>query len=169
MQDNLAIIDRVLREHQRLRGTIKLVGESTSDLEAVFSLQQVYSGWTLSSLEVLDEKQKQLHQTLDYLREGINKHFAFEEYTLPPIFGALLMQALRIEHQRIRKDIDEAESVIVDTKLVELDQEKLLQQKSRIQQMINNLAQTFEDHAAREEVILNMLKRALQTQAPDRG
>ncbi len=162
MPDSLAVINRVIQEHQRIRGNIKLVGESTNDLEAMFSLQQVYSGWTLSSMEAIDEKQKQLQQTMSFLDEGLNNHFAFEERALPPLFGELLMQALLLEHQEIRKKIGEAKSLIAGTRLVDLSQEKLLSQKSHIQQVINAISQVVEEHAAREETILNMMNRALE-------
>ncbi len=162
MPDNLAVINRVIQEHQRLQGNIKAVGDSVNDMEAVFSLQQVYSGWTLSSMEAIDEKQKQLQQTMSFLDEGLNSHFAFEERALPPLFGKLLMQALLFEHQEIRKEIGEAKSLIAGTRLVDLSQEKLLSQKSHIQQVISAISQLVEEHAAREETILNMMKKALE-------
>ncbi len=162
MADNLTIINRVIQEHQRIRSNLKLVGESTNDLEAMFSLQQAYSGWTLSSMEVINEKQKQLQQTVSFLDEGLNNHFAFEERALPPLFGELLMQALLLEHQEIRKEIGKAKSLVADTRLTDLSQEKLTLQKSRIQQLINAISQTLEEHAAREETILNMMKKALE-------
>ncbi len=169
MADNLTIINRVIQEHQRIRSNLKLVGESTNDLEAMFSLQQAYSGWTLSSMEVINEKQKQLQQTLSFLDEGLDNHFAFEERALPPLFGELLMQALLLEHQKIRREISEAKSLIADTRLVDLSQEKLLLQKSHIQQVINAIDQVLEEHAGREETILNMLKKSLEEKPQSQG
>ncbi len=169
MPDSLAIIDRVIKEHQRIRSHIKLVGESTNDMEAMFSLQQAYSGWTLGSMEVVSDKQTQLQQTVSFLDEGLNNHFAFEERFLPPLFGELLMQALLVEHKQIRQEIGEVKSLLAGGQLAGLEQEKLLSQKSRIQQMINALSRVLEDHASREETILNMMKRALEEKTPDKS
>jgi hypothetical protein len=43
-----------------------------------------------------------------------------------------------------------------------LDQRKLLSKKSVIQQNVNSLCQTVEEHAQHEETILNMMKKALE-------
>lgn len=162
MPDNLAIINRVIQEHQRLRGNIKLVGDSVSDLEAIFSLQQASSGWSVSSAEALTQQQQQLQKTMGFLFDGLNNHFAFEERELPPLLGELLTRALLAEHAGIRGQIGQAKSLLIGTSLAELTQEKLLAQKSRIQMTINTLGQTVEEHAAREETILNMMKRTME-------
>ncbi len=162
MPDNLAIINRVIQEHQRIRGSIKLVGDTVNDMEAVVGLQQAYSGWTLSSMEAVAEKQDQLLQTMSLLDTGMSNHFAFEEHDLPPLFGELLMQGLLVEHREIRGTLAQVRSMLTDTQIAKLGQQELLSQKSVIQQKINGLFQAVEDHAAREEVILNMMKKALE-------
>ncbi len=162
MSDNLAIINRVIQEHQRLRGNIKQVGDSVNDMEAVFSLQQAYSGWTLSSMEAVSERQKQMVQTGGLLGIGINNHCACEGRDLPPLFGELLMQGLLLEHAGIRATIVKVKSLLADTQFTQMGQEKLLHEKSHIQQFINALFQEVEEHAAKEETILNMMKKALE-------
>ncbi|MDO8568702.1 MAG: hemerythrin domain-containing protein [Dehalococcoidales bacterium] len=161
MPDNLAIINRVIQEHQRIRSGIQAVGQSMNDMEAVFSLQQAYAGWTTSSIEATLERQKHLQKVMELLEIGLNNHFAFEENALPPLLGEMLMQALIIEHKEIRRQIAQAK-VMLNTKLTDLPQEALLQQKLQIQQAINVMSQTSEEHAAREEIILNMMKKVLE-------
>jgi hypothetical protein len=115
MADNLAIVNRAIEEHHTIRGNIKLVGDSISDLEALFSLQKARPDWILSSPEALSEKQVKLQQTISALGEGLKNHFGFEERLFPPLFGDLLMQALILEHRGIKKQIDEAESFVANT------------------------------------------------------
>jgi DNA-binding transcriptional regulator YhcF (GntR family) len=78
------------------------------------------------------------------------------------LFGELLMRALLLEHQGIKKQIDEAKSLVAKTKLEGLSQKELLSKKSQIQQKVENILQLVEEHAVREETILKMLKKALE-------
>jgi len=162
MADNLALINRVIEEHHTIRGNLKLVGDSVSDLEALFSLQKARPDLILSSPEALKEKQEKLQQTLSFLDDGLKNHFGFEEKLLPPLFGEFLMKALILDHRAIKKQIDAAKSLAADTILAGVSQKELLSRKSRIQQEVENILQLVEDHAAREETILKMLKRALE-------
>jgi hemerythrin len=162
MADNLAIVNRAIEEHHNIRGHMKLVGDSISDLEALFSLQKARPDWILSSPEALLEKQAKLQQTISTLDEGLKNHFSFEERLFPPLFGDLLMQALILEHRGIKKQIDEAKSLIANTKLEGLSQKELLSRKAQIQQKIEGILQVVEEHAGREETILKMLKKVLE-------
>jgi hypothetical protein len=162
MADNLAIINRAIEEHHTIRGHTKLVGDSISDLEALFSLQKARPDWILSSPEALSERQGKLQQTISALDEGLKNHFSFEEKLLPPLFGEWLMQALILEHRGIKKQIDEVESLLVNTKLEGLRQKELLAQKARIQQKVEGILLLVEEHAGKEETILKMLKKALE-------
>ncbi len=162
MADNLKIVDRVIKEHHTIREHVKLIGDSVSDLEALFSLQKARPDWILSSMEALSEKQGKLQQTISALDEGLKNHFSFEEKLLPPLFGELLMQALILEHREIKKRIDETKSLLTNTKLEGLSRRELLSQKAQIQQRVEGILQLVEEHAGREETILKMLKKALE-------
>jgi hypothetical protein len=102
MADNLATVNRAIEEHHTIRAHVKLVGDSVSDLEALFSLQKARPDWILSSPEALSEKKDKLLQTLSTLDEGLKNHFSFEDKLFPPLFGELLMQALKIEHRGMK-------------------------------------------------------------------
>jgi len=162
MADNLTIVNRAIEEHHTIRGHVKLVGDSVSDLEALFALQKARPDWILSSAEALAEKNNKLQQTISSLDEGLKNHFGFEEKLFPSLLGELLMKALILEHRGVKKQIDEAKSLVNNMKLEGLSQKELLSQKSRIQQKVEGILQLVEEHAAREETILKMLKRALE-------
>ena len=162
MADNLKIVNKAVEEHHDIRGHVKLVGDSVSDLEALFALQKARSDWILSAPEALAEKRGELQQTISALDEGLRNHFSFEEKVFPPLFGELLMRALVFEHREINKQIDEAKSLVAKTKLEGLSQKELLSKKSQIQQKVESILQLVEEHAGREETILKMLKKALE-------
>ena len=169
MQDKLAIIRRILDEHQTIKGHLKLVGDSVSDQEALAALQKAHADFIPGRLEVVSEKQRKLQQTMSALEEGLKNHFAFEEKSLPPLLGELLMQALVLEHREIRNEIDEAKSTVESIKLEGLSREELLSKESHIQQMIDNICQLVEEHATKEEAILEMVQRALEDIGQNKG
>ena len=86
----------------------------------------------------------------------------WEEKALPPFLGELLTQALLLEHREITKEIDEATSAVANTRLEGLIREELLSKESEMQQMIDDICQLVEEHAIKEEAILEMLRRAVE-------
>ena len=162
MLDNLAIINKVIEEHQAIRGHIKLVGDSIPDQEALAALEQAHADFIPGRLEVLTGKQDRLQQTLSFLDEGLKNHFAFEEKALPPLLGELPMRGLVLEHREIKNKIDKAKSIVASTKLEGLSREELLSREAHIQQVITSICQLVEEHAAKEEAILDMVQRALE-------
>ncbi len=162
MVDNLAIISRVIQEHQTIRGHIKLVGDSISDQEALTSLTATSPDWIPGRLEIMAEKQKRLQKTMSSLDEGLKNHFALEEKDLPPLLGELFMRALVLDHREIEKALDEAKSIIADIKLESLNREELLSQESGIKQIVDDICQLVEEHAGREEVVLEMVQKVLE-------
>jgi len=162
MLDKLAIINRVIAEHQTIGQHVKLVGDSVSDEEALKSLEGTRADWIPGRLEAVSEKQKRLQQTMNALDEGLRRHFAFEEKALPPLLGELLMQSLILEHREIKEKIDEAKSTAADTKLEGLSRDELLSEEAHMQHIVANIGHLVEEHAAREEAVLAMVKRALE-------
>ena len=72
------------------------------------------------------------------------------------------MQALKLEHSEITKAINEVKSILADTKLEGLSREELILKQSGIREMVDSICQLVEEHAAKEETILEMLRKALE-------
>ena len=162
MSDNLARIKEIIEEHQTIRGHVKLVGDSITDQEALLSLQSARPDWIPGRLEILSEKQNKLRQTISFLSEGLKNHFAKEEKVLPPFLGKFLMQALSLEHNEIGKVINEARLMVVSTKLEGSSREDLMSKEAEIQQIVNSLCHLIEEHADKEDLMLEMVQRALE-------
>jgi len=160
--DQLAIINRVILEHQKVRDYVKLVGGSVTDRQALANLQKARTDWVPGRLDILAETKEKLEQATAHLETGLKHHFEYEEEALPPLFGELFMQALILEHQQIRQKLADARATITSIKLEGLSREEVLTKESDIQQTINALGTAVEDHAVREEVMLDMLQRSLQ-------
>lgn len=162
MPDSLAIIKKVIEEHQLIRSHLKLVGETVSDREAVADLEEARTDWIPGRPQSLVEIKESLQQALSLLDEGLKNHFAFEEEALPPLLGELFMKAIRLDHQEIMKALQQAKTMSTDTKLVGLSRDELMHKEAETQQTINNLCQMIEEHASKEETILEMLQRVLE-------
>ncbi len=169
MSDELAIINRVMEEHYKIRSSVKLVGDSMTDREALSSLSKARADWVPGRLEILTEKQKKLEQTLNALKEGLERHFGYEETYLPPILGELFMRALLIDHREIRKEIDQTKTSVINLEVAGLSREECLVKESEIQQVVDNLSQAVEEHTYREEIVLEMLQKALQEKQQNKG
>ena len=166
MPDALTVITRAISEHHAIKGHVKLAGDTVNDIEALFTLQRTQSGWSQTSITALTEKQNQILQTISFLEQGLKNHFGFEEGALPPLFGELIMRAILREHREISGQIESNKTTLANIKLEGLDQRELSSKKSVIQQNINNLYQTVEEHLQHEETVLNMMKKALEENIP---
>jgi hypothetical protein len=160
--DALSDITKTISEHQAIRQNVKLAGETVNDIEAMFTLQKAYSGWTQSSTQELVEKQNQLRQAIGFLEQGLKNHFAFEEDKLPPLLGKLLMNALIVEHRHIGKQMEDIKTILADTSLEGLSHAELLAKKTAIREAVNDICHTVEEHADHEEIILKMIKKGIE-------
>jgi hypothetical protein len=75
---------RIREGHLAIRGDIRLVGHSVSDQEALNALTRARADWIPGPAEILSETQNRLQQTLSFLGEGLQNHFALEAKYLPP-------------------------------------------------------------------------------------
>ena len=140
-----------------------------SDREAMAHLQKASDAWVPGRPEDPTEMQKNTQQALSSLEEGLKNHFFFEGEALPPLFGELLMQALILEHGEILKELIEVKSVAAGANLEGLNREELMVKATNLQQKVSSICFLVEEHANKEEGILDMLKRALESKKQNRG
>lgn len=169
MADRLAIVTRVMKDHQEVGANLKLLGDSVSDLEGLISLERVKPDWMLAPAELLADKRDQLLQTVNFLREGLENHFSFEEENLALILGETVMRGLMLEHEDIKKALDSLQSTLDNTKIAGLTSEQLLAVKWNIRQKMEDLRQLIEGHAGKEDVFLQTVKRALEDKVRQPG
>ncbi|MBI2869028.1 MAG: hypothetical protein HYX96_04295 [Chloroflexi bacterium] len=160
MNDDLKLIDELIRAHRGISQRVRSLESSVTDLEAVLDLQKAQSGWELDSKEALAQKQAALGETLGYLDAGLRRHFEYEEIKLPGLFSPLMMQWLKLEHARILEGIARAKESLVVSE-AELAHEQRLSRKWDIQRMTSEISRDVEDHARKEEVTYEMIKTAL--------
>jgi regulator of sigma D len=162
MAGELEIIDQVIAQHQIVRLNLQGVQSSLTDFDALFNLQKAQSRWAQSSVNKLQDQKQQLQDALSKVQQGLNGHFSWEEQVLPALFGEVLMKALLFVHGEIRQQIEQTMSKVGSSSIEGLNQKDLAAQKSRVHEATATLARMVEEHAALEEQILGMLKKAFQ-------
>ena len=165
MLDQLNIIRRLIDEHQKIRESMKLVGDQLSDREAVMALEREHGEWIPGRLEALPQKQERLVQTLSMLEEGLKNHYTFEEKVFSSLMGELLAEAFMLDHYELLQEITRVKAMVANTNLEGLSREETLSAQSHIQQAIDSIHQSKEEHTAIEEHILYMIESALRKRA----
>ena len=162
MSDTLRVIEEAIAEHHSIRENLKHAGESVTDIEALFALHKAIAGWSQSSVRELKDKQGQLFKAIASLEQGLKRHFGFEEKELPPLLGEVLMKTIVSEHGEITGLIAKAKASLAGGVPEGLSQPEMLTRKAKIQANIHQIIEAVEEHAKHEEVILMMIKKALE-------
>jgi len=162
MNDTLHVIERAIEEHHHIRAGLKHAGDSVTDIEAMFTLHKEYAKWSQSSVKELKDKQGELLKAIGTLEQGLKRHFGFEEESLPPLLGEVLMKTITQEHGEITGLLNKAKDSLRERTLEGLNQRALLSKKAEIQANIRQIIEVVEEHAAHEETILRMIQKALE-------
>lgn len=159
--DNLTLIKHIIEDHHKIGNNIKTIGGLLTDQEALNVLEKAYREWIPGRPDDSLKKPERLLATINRLKDSLEKHFIFEEKALPSMLGDLLMKALISQHNEIIREIDRALTMVSNTNVEGLRRDELLSRETRIQQAIGALCKTIEDHAQKEELILDMLHSSL--------
>ena len=163
MVDPLATLNKIRDEHLNIRRHLKLAGDSVGDVEATSSLQRARAEWVPGRTGISDETKEKLNKAITGLAEGLKNHFAFEERTFPALLGENFVHAILLDHAEIMKILEEGEAVVAGAEVEDgCSREELIARETQLHQVISNICHLIEEHASREEVILDMLKRALE-------
>ena len=160
--DDLAIIEHIIEDHSKIGNDVKHIGRMVTDQEALYLLQKSHGEWIPGRTDNMLAELDKLRDTIISLKEGLKKHFTFEEKALPPMIGELLTKSLLSQHAEIIQKLDQVESIITNLTLNSLNRDEVLTKEMSIQREIGILCEMIENHARQEEVILDMLKAGLK-------
>ena len=112
MQQYRRIIQRIIDEHKKIKEHLRLIGDTMSDREAMAGLENARSSLTPGQVDDLARTQESLLRVFSVLDEGLRNHFALEEGSLLPLLGEILMTALELEHQDVKKKTETTKTII---------------------------------------------------------
>jgi hemerythrin len=162
MQDEIEKVRHIIEEHSAIRERSKVVGDKINDLEAVDDLKLLRDSFLGTDEIVLADKLKELKQAMSYFIDSLRKHFDDEEQLFPGILGEPLARALTHEHRQITEDITSLIAIGDNRGLDQISQQRSPALVMHIFQRIGALCKMVEEHALREEVVLEMLLVGLQ-------
>ena len=154
--------DVIPAEHVNVRKLIGIVGATFVDLDVFFRLQTERFELSQVSLQSLSDKYSEVGRTVQNLWQNLKKHFEYEEYHLPEVLGTTLTKALNLEHEDIARMMDLVLKTIAETKFTGLTQSEMLAKKTMLQEMIGKLTDKLEAHAKDEEVLMKLVKLAIE-------
>jgi len=162
MQDEIEKVKHIIEEHTGIKERSKVVGEEINDLEALEDLKMLRESFSGTEEIVLADKLKELKQAMSFFIDGLRKHFDDEEKLFPEILGEPLSRALAHEHRQIMEDINSIIAVGDKEGLEQISQQRSPAIVMHIFQRITTLLKMVEEHARREDVVLQMLLAGLQ-------
>ncbi len=150
MANELIVIENLMKEHEAISGHMRTVCsllDTWDDETSASTLRPV-------QVQSLNRKGINLKQTMGYLDEGIRQHHVHEEEAMPGLAGEPVMEALKIEHQEITKQMREINFVLRDIR-----PDALLSNFDYLKLIINNLCNLISLHTSVENTLLVLLKK----------
>ena len=152
MANELILIDSIMHEHDAIRRHMK-------------SISGLMDGWEQVDQGTLDEPDSpvipvvltghvNLKQTMSHLDDGLMKHQNHEEEVMPDLLGNPLVEAIRIEHQEIQKQLQEINFILLNVNL-----RGLLANLEYLKLILGNLCNLVEQNCDIEDSMLKLLKR----------
>jgi len=162
MKDEIKNVKHIIEEHTSIRERSKVVGDKINDLGALEDLKLLRDSFSGSAEVDLTDKLKELKQAMSYFIDGLSKHFDEEEKLFPGILGESLARALAQEHHRITEEVTSLIALGESTGLDQISQQLSPAIVMYIFQRICDLLKMVEEHAVKEDVVLQMLLVGLQ-------
>jgi len=150
--DELIVIERIMHEHEAIRGHMNQVYNMMNEWEE--TCPEESAELNSQELHFWSDKQNNLKQTINYLEDGLRNHHEQEDEKMPSLVGSPLMEALRIEHYEMIKQLGEINFILLN-----VNAQGLVANGSYLKMIIDNMCQLVNSHCCNEDVILQLLKR----------
>lgn len=159
MLDELVLIDSLLYDNGALRHHCRTVGKLLGEQQALFL--EGNSQLAPGLVEVWDRQGLNLKQAMVTLEECLIRHKQIHDEIPRSVIGALLADALEIDHAGMMQSVKQAQSEMpTDTK--GLAREELLAVSLKIRGACESACALAEAHLSREDTILELLKKGLR-------
>lgn len=160
MSDNLAAIERLVREHQEALYRIGGVNATVHDLT------ELRQEWVPGSSLELKQRLAQLEQDLCNIDEYLREHMRFEEQEVLPILTKhatdIMRRGLLFEHRRIRESIADVKEKVRGVTREPIGRDEMLATEMRIRESLNRILELVREHTNIQEAIFKLAQEALE-------
>ena len=159
MENNLTVIERLIKEHEQ---SLTKIQELNSAMRQLARLKQ---DWIPGSPSNLEQNLDRLEKTLEEIGSELEDHLRFEEERFLPILtnyaADIIRSGLLCEHNKLLDSITvlrkNARSLVGKPS----SRDELLVRQSAIKESINNILQFVGEHAQTQDMIFKLAKEAL--------
>ncbi len=168
MEDDLSIIERVIAEHKAIRQGFENLEKAANDAEAMAGFEEAKEAFMPGRL---DQKQglRQLEDTLNAIEDGLQRHFHFEETSLPAVVGRRgdeemksSLRSILLEHVDLRGRLAHSKEHAAELVSAGMARHRWEASAHDMRTYISHTHKLLEAHAEIEQELLHELKNRLQ-------
>ncbi len=154
MPDELIIINNLIQEHEAIKEHMQSVSTLAGDWKGME--WDNLTNLTHEQILLLNNKCSNLKHAVASLDEGLKQHWDHEDKGLPGLMGNKLMKSINIEHDEIKKQMNEVNFVISKS-----TPQEFLANREYLRHIVSYLSQLITEHEITENSILQLLKKQL--------
>lgn len=168
METDLAIIERVIAEHKTIQQNFHKLEQVANDAEAMTGFEEAKEAFMPGRL---DQKKglRELQDTLTTIEEGLQRHFHFEEVSLPTVVerhgDAELKSSLKsilLEHADLRNRLNHSKNHAAELAGGDMARHRWEAAAHDMRAYISHTRKLLETHAGIEQTLLHELRSRLQ-------
>jgi len=168
MEDDLAIIERVIAEHKTIRQHFQRLEKVANDAEAMAGFEGAKGAFMPGRLG-----QKKgllsLGNTLNTIEDGLQRHFHFEEISLPGVVDhcgdeedRASLRSILLEHADLRNRVARSKKHVAELTNADMARHRWEASAHDMRAYISHTRKLLEAHAEIEQELLRELRDRLQ-------
>jgi iron-sulfur cluster repair protein YtfE (RIC family) len=168
MENDLAVIEKVIAEHKTIRQRVHKLEQVANDTEAMAGFEEAKEAFMPGRL---DQKQglSELKDTLGAIEEGLQKHFHFEEISLPTVVDRhgdeelkSSLQSILLEHADLRNRLNHSKNHAAELASGNMARHRWEAAAHDMRAYISHTRKLLETHAGIEQTLLQELRKRLK-------
>jgi len=168
MEDDLAIIEKVIAEHKTIRQRFHNLEQVANDAEAVTGFEEAKEAFMPGRL---GQKQglRELEDTLNAIEDGLQRHFHFEEISLPAVVDRhgdeglkSSLQSIFLEHIDLRSRLAHSQNHVAELVSGSMARHRWEASAHDMRAYISHTRKLLEAHAEIEQELLQELRDRLK-------
>ena len=168
MEDDLAVIERVIAEHKTIRQRFQTLEKVANDAEAMMGFEAAKEAFMPGRL---NQKQglNQLKDTMDTIETGVHRHFDFEELYLPPVVDRhgdeeqkSTLRSILLEHVDLKGRLDHSKNHAAELIGGGMARHRWEASAHDMRAYISHTRQLMQAHVVIEQELLHNLRKKLK-------
>lgn len=159
MQDYLAVIDRLLQEHEQLSAKLGGCDGAINDLAGV------RQNWIPGTPMAIEQESARLEKFLEGISKDLEEHMHVEEQEFLPVLikhaSDIVRRGVLYEHQAILESISELREHVKGFVGEPADREEMLDKEAQVRERLKGILEIMQKHTETQGVIFDLDREAL--------